>query len=63
VAFLCCKSLGLEEAEFERVTFKISSAMKRFCYAESIPDKSAKNFRAADQIIRAGSSGIELVIA
>lgn len=64
VALLCCESLGLAGAEFCRGYIQNWLSRASRSDAETIPEKSApKIFRAADQIIRAGRSEIDRVIA
>lgn len=60
VALLCCEALGLEGADYCR------GYLQNWLYegsgygANAIPEKSAqKIFRGADQILRAGRSGID----
>ena len=53
VALLCCEALNLEGAEYCRGYIQHWLGPKR---GDVIPDRSAqKIFRAADQILRAGS--------
>jgi hypothetical protein len=64
VALLCCESLGLEGAEFCRGYIQNWLRCGSGFNAEAIPEKSAqKIFRAADQIIRAGRSEVDLATA
>jgi antirestriction protein ArdC len=64
VALLCCESLGLEGAEYCRGYVQNWLSRGTGSDSETIPEKSAqKVFRAADQIIRAGRSEIDLVTA
>ena len=64
MALLCCESLGLEGAEFCRGYIQNWFRRGSGFNDEAIPEKSAqKIFRTADQIIRAGRSEIDPVIA